>query len=70
MAEKNEEFKGVTADEAYKIILAKRHEILDHFAKAYIAETGLKPSEIELCTQQNVNGTMIENVFFFRRKAT
>jgi hypothetical protein len=70
MAEKNEEYKGLTGDEAAKIILAKRHEVLDHFAKAYIAETGLMPSQIELCTQQVVNGTTIENIFFFRRRTT
>lgn len=65
---KNEEYQGVDAEEAWKIILAKRHEILDHFAKAYIAETGLKPSEIELCTQQRTTDKTIEHVFFFRRK--
>lgn len=68
MTVKNEEYKALTSEEAVKIILAKRQEILENFSRAYIAETGLMPSQIELCTKQVTDGTTVENIFYFRRK--
>jgi hypothetical protein len=36
-------------DELVRNIAARKAEILNDFAEAYLAETGLKPSEVELC---------------------
>lgn len=68
--EKTEEYNNINTEEMLKKLLEKRNEILEQFAKAYLAETGLLPSQIELVTQQMpVENNIIENVYFFRRKA-
>ncbi len=38
-------------EELVSQIQAKRNQILEDFARAYVAETGLHPSECELCEQ-------------------
>lgn len=50
-----------------KDILERRYEILDKFAEAYMAETGLKPSECELV---EITPTIIggESKLFFRKR--
>lgn len=64
------EFTPITVEEATKYLTEKRLEILEQFAKAYLAETGLAPSEVELVTQQMpVIDNKIETVYFFRKKA-
>lgn len=68
MEKTDKEYNNLTEQEAYKIIIEKRNQILDHFSKAYVAETGLMPSQIELVTKQVSDGTTIENVFYFRKK--
>lgn len=68
MDKKELEFKDITLEEAMKKLQTEKHKIIEAFAKAYLAETGLMPSEVEMCHQQTTNGTVIENVIFFRRK--
>ncbi len=51
-------------DALVKTIIDKRSEILEDFARAYVAETGLLPSEIELCEQRQPD----KIVYWFRRK--
>ena len=62
------EYKDVTLNEAIEKLHKEKNRILDEFAKAYLAETGLMPSDVELVTQQSRNGDIIENVFYFRRR--
>ena len=69
MPEKNEEFQNMTIEQMVAKLAEKRNEILENFSKAYLAETGLLPSEVELCCQElPVNNGIIEHVYFFRRR--
>jgi len=45
-------------------ILNQRTQILEEFCQAYIAETGLMPSEIELCEVHRPD----KITYFFRRR--
>ena len=65
---KEETFSDVNQEEALKKLTEKRDEILNDFAKAYLAETKVLPSEVELVTEQKQEGTTIETVFYFRKK--
>ena len=68
--EKNEVFTSITTEEAVKYLADKRNEILESFTKAYLAESGLMPSQVELVTQQMpTENNIIETVYFFRKKA-
>ena len=51
-------------DKVIKEIGSKRAKILDDFARAYLAETGLKPSEVVLIEHQKEDKVM----WFFSRK--
>lgn len=53
-------------DKLVKDILTKRGEILEEFAEAYIAETGLKPSQIILHEQRSFDGERIS--WWFEKK--
>ena len=39
-------------EDVVREVSLKQHKVLEDFAKAYMAETGLKASEIVLCQQQ------------------
>jgi len=65
MAEKEEVYNNMTEVEAVKKLAEFKTEILENFSKAYLAETGLLPSEVELHCQQ-LSAT--EHVYSFRRK--
>ena len=66
--EVNIEYKDINLTEALAKLALERDKILEEFTKAYLAETGLKPSEIELVCKQDKLGMTIENVYFFRKK--
>lgn len=68
---KNKEFeKQVESFNEAMVEMAKhRDEILKAFGKAYLAETQINPSEVELVTRQMPEKDgVIEHVYFFRRK--
>jgi len=66
----NEKVYEISVEEAMKKIMSEKNKIIEAFAKAYLAETGLNPSEVELVHQQITNQpNIIENVIFFRKKA-
>jgi predicted naringenin-chalcone synthase len=64
----NKVFTPITTEEATKYLHDRKVEIIEQFAKAYLAETGLKPSEVELVTKQESTGMIIETVYYFRKK--
>lgn len=66
--EVNFDIKNITEQEAVARLLQEKNKILSEFTKAYLAETGLKPSEIEFVTQKNVIGAIVEETYFFRKK--
>jgi len=67
--EKNNTYNAITVEDAIKKLAEERDNILEAFAKAYLAESGLLPSQVELVTQQMpVKDGIIENKYFFRRK--
>lgn len=67
--ERNEEYKNMSVEEMVKKLQQEKHRIIEEFAKAYLAESGLLPSEVELVTQQiTTDKNTIEHRYFFRRK--
>lgn len=53
-------------DEVVREVIGNKDKVLEDFARAYIAETGLMPSEIEMVQQDRGR----EFVWFFRRKGS
>lgn len=43
-------------DNVLKDIMLNRHQILEDFSRAYLAETGLMPSECKLVQQVSADG--------------
>jgi len=68
MDKKDLEFKDITVEEAMKKILSEKNKIIEAFAKAYLAESGLLPSQVELVCKQVTENNIIENVYYFRKK--
>jgi len=66
--ERIEEFNNLSIDDYVKELHSKRKEIIEAFGKAYLAETKLFPSEIELVCKETKTGNTIEAIFEFRRK--
>lgn len=67
---KEKEFSQISLNEAISKLQEEKHKILEEFAKAYLAETELLPSQIEMCHQQlPIKDGIIENIIFFRKKA-
>lgn len=64
----NHIFENITIEEATLKLKEQRDKILNEFAKAYLAETGLLPSEVELVSSQDCKGFIIETVYSFRKK--
>lgn len=61
-------FNNIDIESAVKQLAEQRDKILSEFAKAYLAETKLLPSEVELVTKQKTTGSEIETIYFFRKK--
>jgi hypothetical protein len=51
-------------DKLIREIKRNREEILETFARAYLAETGLKPSEVVMCIQ---DGGGFQKIWFARQ---
>ena len=69
MAEREEEFKDISIEDAMKELHKNRKRILLDFAKAYLAETELSPSEVHLVESHFMTPDgKIETIFEFRRK--
>ena len=66
--EREEEHNNISIEAALKKIYDERNRILEDFAKAYLAETKLLPSQVELVTRQVIKDNVVENIFEFRRK--
>ena len=49
-------------------IMRKRRIILDEFSKAFLAETGWKPSEIMLCEEQRKDGDKSIISWYFQKR--
>jgi hypothetical protein len=66
----NKEYEKEVKDtqEALNEIMRKRNEILEQFCKAYLAESGLNPSEVELVHTSSNQGNEVVNTFSFREK--
>jgi hypothetical protein len=69
--ERNDVYKAMTAEDVVKKLAEERDKILEAFAKAYLAESGLLPSQVEMVTQQLPmnDQNIIETIYYFRRKA-
>lgn len=67
--ERNDVYTAISEVDAVKKLVEERSKILEAFAKAYLAETGLLPSTVELVTQQMpMENNIIETVYYFRRR--
>ena len=65
---KEVETENITVEEVAKKLKEHRSEILEHFSTAYLAESGLLPSEVELVHNSHIEDGQITDVFYFRRK--
>lgn len=61
-------FNNISENEALLKLNEERNKILNEFAKAYLAETNILPSEVELVSIQTHKEKEIETVYFFRKK--
>lgn len=67
--ERNDVYTSISEEDVVKKLVEERSKILEQFAKAYLAETGLLPSTVELVTHQfPVENNIIETVYYFRKK--
>lgn len=57
--------KQKSSKELTEMILKKRCQILEHFTQAYVAETGLGLSDIELVEELRANNKV---VWYFQKK--
>lgn len=60
--------ENVNLQEAMEEIMKNRDKILEDFAKAYLAEKKVNPSDIELVQQKVNSDDGIEYIFYFRIK--
>lgn len=67
--ERNDVYTSINEADAVKKLAEERNKILEAFGKAYLAESGLLPSQVELVSEQNISGSTIENIYYFRRKS-
>lgn len=66
---KETEYNNITEEEVAKLIHKERDKILEEFTKAYLAETQLMPSEIQLvCKTFTEDGKMVTEYEFRRKK--
>jgi len=72
---KDFELSNITEEEAMDYLAKHRDYVLNEFAKAYLAETGLKPSQIELVREvrhDKIHDKMKEieivETFYFRER--
>jgi len=66
--EKEYEIENISLDQMAEQIKKERVKILNEFAKAYLAETQINPSELELVQRQESKDGLVETVYYFRRK--
>lgn len=66
---KEETIDDITIEEVVKELEKNRNKILEEFSKAYLAETGLLPSQVELVHKKlPLTDGIIEETYQFRRK--
>lgn len=66
---KDYQINNIDEDEAVKEIMKKRLEIIEQFTKAYIAETGIFPSQLELVCEKTTEDNVITETYYFKRRA-
>jgi len=66
--EKVEEIFDISSIQSVEELHKHRDKIINEFAKAYLAETKLLPSEIELVCREIRSEKSIETIYEFRRK--
>jgi hypothetical protein len=65
---KEETFNDMDMSKMAEFLKKNRNKILEEFAKAYLAETQLLPSQIELVHKSSVENEQIVDTFYFRKK--
>jgi len=61
-------YNNIDINEMIKKLSEERSKILNEFSKAYLAETGIMPSEVELVCQEKNEDKTITHTYFFRKK--
>lgn len=59
---------NLSLNEIANKLIKERNRILDEFAKAYIAEQKIMPSELELVVREEMEGNTVETIYYFRKK--
>lgn len=65
---KETETQDITVEEVARKLQEHRSEILEQFSTAYLAESGLLPSQVELVHESKIEEGVITDTFYFRRK--
>jgi len=62
-------YENISVAEMVEELARNKTKILEDFSRAYLAEVGILPSEVELvCREMPVKDGIIEHVYVFRRK--
>lgn len=64
----NQSNEDLSINEIADKLIKERNKVLDNFAKAYIAEQKIMPSELELVVREESSGTVAETIYYFRKK--
>lgn len=66
---KEKQLNNISVEEAVAELAKHRNKILEEFSKAYLAESGLLPSQVELVHKITTEKDIITDIFYFRKKA-
>ena len=62
------EYKDVSVTDANEVLIKQKNKILQDFTKAYLADTQIKPSELQLVVETISNKGKVEINYYFKRR--
>lgn len=68
VTDREEKESQLTLTEIAQKLVKERNKVLDDFAKAYLAETKIMPSDLELVVREERTKDVIETIYYFRKK--
>ena len=68
MTKEEIEASNMSIEQYVAKLMQYKSKIIEDFTKAYLADSGLKPSEVELVQKEVKSSGKIETVFYFRKK--
>lgn len=65
---KEQVIEDISMEEVLEKLKDQRNKILEEFSRAFLAESGALPSEVELVHTSSEEDGKITNLFYFRKK--